>query len=907
MTVSKYKVCILAAGPSRRVGDYSENVHKAVLPVGGKGVISHIVEKFPEDVEIVVAVGHRKDTVIDYLRLAYPLRRFTFVEIERYIGPGTGPGRSLLECKDHLRCPFVLCTADTIVSEQIGDPYDNWFGVAPTTEPEKYCTVSIDAGRVTQLKDKEKCDNTQAFIGLAGVRDWEKFFVALETDDSARAGEIQVSNGFRALVGDLRARSFSWFDTGDVDGFKRANQHFADGSEAFDFSKTDEYLYFVNGKVIKFFADLSIAQNRIKRANVLAGMCPKLVGTSGHFYAYDKVPGKVLYDALDVGISKDFFAWCGEKLWQPKKLEGEALTQFKNACVKFYKEKTLQRVHTFFTKTGTVDVENIVNGERVPTLKSLMAKVDWEWICEGAPAPFHGDLQFDNVLLNEGDAKRSFTLLDWRQDFAGLLDHGDLYYDLAKVYGGLILSYKGIKQNKFTCEVRQGDVKFDFHAPEALADIRAAYEKFLTERGFDLHKVQVLTALIFLNMSPLHHAPFDVLLFHLARSMLKKTLGTTGPRKVIAAKAPPLLCIGPMSKEIVDTVIDFSFQHGIPMSLIASRSQVETQALGGGYANNWCTEDFAAYVRAKLKETPADVLICRDHGGPWLGADEKTLAEKHAMLAAKASFEADIAAGFNQLHIDTSVNPGGFDMEASLRRAFELISFCEEKARQYGTKLNYEIGTEDADGGIVDPEQFEHFLSRIVAFCEERKINKPRFIVGRTGSWVREMYQVGAFDPENTRSLLAISNRYGVGIKEHNADYDSAENHHQRARVGVTAINVAPEFGILQTKVVLEHCRRKGRADLYEKFLDLAYASKKWKKWLRTPDLTTREEKAIIAGHYVFGTAAFKAIATELGPELDEEIRRAVRHKLDWYARHLGLYQGAESLYEDATPVMAVA
>ena len=34
MTISKYKVCILAAGPSRRVGDYSENVHKAVLPVG---------------------------------------------------------------------------------------------------------------------------------------------------------------------------------------------------------------------------------------------------------------------------------------------------------------------------------------------------------------------------------------------------------------------------------------------------------------------------------------------------------------------------------------------------------------------------------------------------------------------------------------------------------------------------------------------------------------------------------------------------------------------------------------------------------------------------------------------------------------------------------------------------------
>ena len=198
--MTPYKVCILAAGPSRRVGDFSENVHKAVLPVGGKGVISHIIEKFPEDVEFVVAVGHRKDTVVDYLKLAYPRRRFTFVEIERYIGPGTGPGRSLLECKDHLRCPFVLCTADTIVGEPVPEPLENWFGLAPTTEPERFCTVKLDGGRITELRDKEKCDNTQAFIGLAGVKDWEKFFLALETNDEAKAARSRSATGSAVLV-----------------------------------------------------------------------------------------------------------------------------------------------------------------------------------------------------------------------------------------------------------------------------------------------------------------------------------------------------------------------------------------------------------------------------------------------------------------------------------------------------------------------------------------------------------------------------------------------------------------------------------------------------------------------------------------------------------------------------------
>ncbi len=902
--MSHYKVCILAAGPSRRVGDFSQSVHKAVLPVAGKAVISHIVEKFPEDVEIVVAVGHRKDTVIDYLRLAYPARKFTFVEIERYIGPGTGPGRSLLECKDHLHTPFVLATADTIVSEPIPEPSTNWFGTSPTSEPEKYCTVKVLGDAVVDLKDKEKSGYDQAFIGLAGVHDFEKFFIALETNEEARAGEIQVSNGFRALVGKMSARPFTWFDTGDVDGFKRAHQHFDEGTETFDFSKTDEFLYFVGPRVIKFFADETVAQNRIKRASVLKGMAPPLVGSTRHFYAYEKVKGRVLYDALEQPVAKDFFAWAKKTLWQPLTLDPAQTQEFSRACDRFYKEKTLQRVQTFFTKTGTVDVENVVNGDRVPPLKQLLSRIDWEWLCRGVPARFHGDLQFDNILLKDGTGERDFLLLDWRQDFAGLLEYGDLYYDLAKLYGGLILSYKAIKQNKFSCDVRGHEVRFDFQTPDALTEIRATYEKFLVDHGYDLHKVQVLTALIFLNMSPLHHAPFDVMLFHLARSMLKKSLhAASHVRRVGHERKPPLLCIGPMSKEVVDTVIDFSFQHGVAMCLIASRSQVETQALGGGYANNWTTEDFAAYVRSRLKETPANILICRDHGGPWLGQDEKTLAEKHAMLAAKASFEADIAAGFNMLHIDTSVNPGGFDMEASLRRAFELLLFCEEKARQYGTKLMYEIGTEDADGGIVEPDKFEHFLSRIVEFCAEKKIPKPRFIVGRTGTHVREMYQVGEFHPENTRSLLEIAGRYGVGIKEHNADYDSAESHQARARVGVTAVNVAPEFGILQTKVVLEHCRRKGRTDLYERFIELSYNSKKWKKWLRTPDLTTREEKAIIAGHYVFGTPQFNEIARELGRELEEDVQRAVRHKLDWYARHLGLYAGHEVFFEAAPAV----
>ena len=137
----KYKVCILAAGVGSRVGDFSDYINKAILPVNSKAAISYIIEKFPEDIEIVIAVGHKKETVINYLSLAYPERKFTYVEIDKYIGPGAGPGYSLLQCREYLQSPFVFFAADTIVIEDIPVPDHNWFGIAPVKDTENYCTV----------------------------------------------------------------------------------------------------------------------------------------------------------------------------------------------------------------------------------------------------------------------------------------------------------------------------------------------------------------------------------------------------------------------------------------------------------------------------------------------------------------------------------------------------------------------------------------------------------------------------------------------------------------------------------------------------------------------------------------------------------------------------------------------
>ena len=91
-----YKVCILAGGIGSQMGDLTRNIHSSILPVDFKAAISYIIEKFPKNVEIVIALGHKKETVMDYLALAHNDRKFTFMQSDKFAGPGTGPRHALL-------------------------------------------------------------------------------------------------------------------------------------------------------------------------------------------------------------------------------------------------------------------------------------------------------------------------------------------------------------------------------------------------------------------------------------------------------------------------------------------------------------------------------------------------------------------------------------------------------------------------------------------------------------------------------------------------------------------------------------------------------------------------------------------------------------------------------------------
>jgi NDP-sugar pyrophosphorylase family protein len=232
-----FRAVILAAGVGKRVGRFCDVFSKALLPINERPVLAQIVGKFSPDVNIVVALGHKADTVQTWLETAYPERSFTFVTVDRYTGEGSGPGYSLLQCRPHLQCPFVFYAVDTLVSGPVPPPERNWFGVAEVADTRRFCSVQTDASaKVTRIDDKTVNDNRLAFIGLAGVHDHGAFWRSLEGDEKLVGGERQVSNGFTGLMKSpqgMYATPFRWFDTGTADEYAATRRHFEQHPEEY--------------------------------------------------------------------------------------------------------------------------------------------------------------------------------------------------------------------------------------------------------------------------------------------------------------------------------------------------------------------------------------------------------------------------------------------------------------------------------------------------------------------------------------------------------------------------------------------------------------------------------------------------------------------------------------------------
>jgi dTDP-glucose pyrophosphorylase len=517
-----YKLCIIAAGLGSRMGDLTKNINKALLPLNNKAAISHVIEKHDSEVEIIVAVNYEKEKIIEYLECAYPERNIKFVVVDKIKGYGSGPGYSLLLCKKYLDSPFILSTIDTIFIEKCPNPYSNWMGIDLVKNSKEYCTVKEHKNqrKIKSIHDKVEGYSNKAFIGIAGIKDYKLFFSSLISNRRSIGGEFQVSDGFIKLIdNNLETKKFTWYDIGNLDGYREAIKKFSNDENRFDFSKFGENIYFIGSKVIKFFSEESIVKNRIKRAEYLKGLVPEIIKKKKYFYSYNKVEGKVIYDVREPKVTKELLIWLTNKLWIKKNLNHDSKREFRNACHNFYFDKTIKRLNIYYEKFKIKDEISLINNLKIPKVKLLLESIDFDWLSNGIASGFHGDLQFDNIILT---SKKEFKLIDWRQDFSGIIEYGDKYYDLAKLNGGLYISYKNIKRGDFNFSIKHGNINLNYEKDKFLVDSKKIFNSFILNQKLDIEKIEILTSLIFLNMAPMHNEPFSHYVYNMGKYNLFK-------------------------------------------------------------------------------------------------------------------------------------------------------------------------------------------------------------------------------------------------------------------------------------------------------------------------------------------------------------------------------------------------
>jgi thiamine kinase-like enzyme len=524
MSTQSFKVLITTSGIGSRLGEITKYMNKALVRIGTKPVISYIIEQYPATTKFTLTLGYFGKQVRDYLELAYPEREFEFVCVDNFEGEGSSLLYSLFCAKEKLQEPFIYHACDTITTDTIFAPDHNWIAGYRGGGSSAYASLSTLGNRVSEMHFKGYINSDFLHVGLVGIHDYVAFWKKAEEVLQKRSSDSSIGDVdvLKELVHNYEFNILelkSWYDMGNVDSLEVARKAMSD-NDFHVLDKLAESIYKVNGSVIKFFHNSEVLANRVKRVGYLNNTVPELSGVKENFYKYDYVKGDLFSRVANRSNFLSLIKWAEAELWKPHPNADNA--KFKSDCEDFYVIKTNKRIEEFFKKKSVIDKKDVINGEVIPKIYDLLASIDIDVLCSDMPTSFHGDFILDNIIMT---GQSEFKLIDWRQDFAGNLDAGDKYYDLAKLSHNLVVNHELIDNNHFKIEINSdSSINLNIHRLQTLVECEQLYFEHLKKQNINIKKVLLLRSIIWLNMSPLHHHPFDLFLYYFGKYQLSKAI-----------------------------------------------------------------------------------------------------------------------------------------------------------------------------------------------------------------------------------------------------------------------------------------------------------------------------------------------------------------------------------------------
>lgn len=501
--------------------DITRFLNKSLVKIGKKPALSYIIESYPIDTEFIITTGYFREQVKDFIKIVYPKKNIRIVDVDIYDGEGSSILYSMLQASEFLQSPFIYHACDTVVLDKVDLLPSNWIWGFRGSWSSNYAGFNTTGESVDKIYDKWIIDPDYIHIWLVHIQDYEVFWDIIrhlvEEDIPARLNDIPVINemitdGHWFVVQEFK----NWFDTWNVDWLNKARKEVPDSFHILD--KLEESIYIYDDFVVKFFYDQKLSDKRVKRAEYLQWLVPAIEWHERNFFRYEFSPWKLYSRVANPKNFREFFDWSRNNLW--KEVQEVSNDEFRGVCYDFYYKKSIDRINKFLSIYTLKDEENLINGEYIPSIIDIFSKVDFTYLCNSKQTLFHGDFILDNIIQTEN----WFCLLDWRQDFGWLLEAGDMYYDLAKLNHNLTVNHDIVNSDLYSIEREGDEITIDINRRESLVQCQKVFHDLIVKNGLDLKKVKILTAIIWLNMSPLHHHPFDKFLFYFWKYNLWKAL-----------------------------------------------------------------------------------------------------------------------------------------------------------------------------------------------------------------------------------------------------------------------------------------------------------------------------------------------------------------------------------------------
>jgi hypothetical protein len=316
------------------------------------------------------------------------------------------------------------------------------------------------------------------------------------------------------------------------------------------------------------------------------------------------------------------------------------------------------------------------------------------------------------------------------------------------------------------------------------------------------------------------------------------------------------LFLGPVSQNTIDATIEFANEHKIELGFIPSRRQIDYD---GGYVENLNSKTFSEYVKSQTDK----IKIFRDHGGEGQGKfdNEDTFM----------SFYNDVKY-FDFIHLDPFLKYK--DLDKAANKTVEYLKFCEF----VNPNCYYEIATEQSLREI-SPEELEIFVNKVKSGLIDSQFNKIKYLVIQCGTKLKDGKNTGKYDKEKLLRMLEVAKKFNLISKEHNGDYQSIEIIKEKFNLGLDCINIAPEFGVIESSTILEQLSLNSIEILFQQCLN----SGKWKKWVDESfnPYDNKLELIKISGHYIFSSEEFKIFKKENLPStIDNTIKDKIKTRI---------------------------